>query len=142
MNKKTFCTLFYCISFTWGIILNLFGCVVSAVMLLSGHKPKKWGCCYYFEIGENWGGFELGVFFIVNKNPSDYIKTHEAGHGLQNCFFGPLMILITTMSTIRYWYRAIREKIGYPCKTKYADIWFEKQADVLGQKMIKTVQND
>ena len=65
--------LFYLLSFTWGLPLTLVGCVVAIVLLITGHKPKKWGYCYYFEIGKNWGGLELGPFFLVNKDASNHI---------------------------------------------------------------------
>ena len=138
--------LFYLLSFTWGLPMTLIGCIVALVLLIAGYKPKKWGYCYYFEIGENWGGVELGMFFLTDKNPLDYTKTHEHGHAIQNCWFGPLMPFIVCIpSATRYWYREIRKKIGKPCTTAYIDIWFEKQADQLGEQFItwyNTQQND
>lgn len=129
-NKR----VFYLLSFTWGLPLTLIGCLVGLVLIIVGYKPKKYGHCLYFEVGENWGGLEFGPLFLVNKEPSEYIKMHEAGHGVQNCLFGPLMLVIVIMSAIRYWYRDFRKQSGNPCQTEYSDIWFEKQADILGEK--------
>lgn len=135
MHNKS---LFYALSFTWGLPLTLIGCVVSVILLIAGYKPHKWGYCYYFEVGENWGGLEFGSIFLTNKNPSEHIRSHELGHGIQNCYFGPLMIFIVCIpSVVRYWYRTIKNHCGVPCKTKYDDIWFEHQASVLGENFIK-----
>ena len=129
--------LFYLISFTWGLPLTLAGCIVGVALLVTGHKPQKWGHCYYFEVGNNWGGLEFGPIFLVNKNPSNYIRDHEAGHAIQNCWFGPLMPFIVCIpSAIRYWYRTMRNKMGKLCKTGYYDIWLEAQASKLGNDFI------
>ena len=135
--------LFYLVSFTWGLPLTLVGCIVATVLLITGHKPKKWGYCYYFEVGKGWGGLELGPFFLVNKNASERTKNHELGHGLQGCWFGPLMPFIVSIpSAIRYWYRELRAKTGKPCKTSYYSIWFEKQANELGDQFINWYNNN
>ena len=129
---------FYALSFTWGLPLTLIGLIVAAVLLCAGEKPKKWGLCCYFEVGENWGGLELGVIFLTNKSPSVTCRNHELGHGIQNCWFGFLMPFIVCIpSAIRYWYRAIRRKRGLPNKTAYDDIWFEGQATRLGTEYMK-----
>ena len=74
--------------------MTILGCIVATVLLLTGHKMKRHGWCFYFEIGEGWGGLELGLFFITNKNPSDHIKNHEYGHAFQNIRYGWLMPFI------------------------------------------------
>ena len=136
MNTKKF--LFYIISFTWGLPLTFIGCLVAAVLTVFGYKPKKFGCCYYYEVGNGWGGFELGPLFLVNKESSDLIKTHELGHSIQNCIFGPFTLLLVTIpSAIRYWYREFRTSKGLKNNTSYYSIWFEKQADLLGEWYLK-----
>lgn len=132
---------FYFLSFTWGLTTTLIGCIVAVVMIITDHEPQKWGYCYYFEVGKGWGGLNLGPFFLVGENASEHTKSHECGHAIQNCWFGPFMILIVSIpSVIRYWYRKIRNMIGYPCHTKYDDVWFEKSASNLGSNL--TIQND
>ena len=138
--------LFYFLSFTWGVPMTLIGCIAAIILIIMGYRPKKWGYCYYFEIGKGWGGINLGIFFITSNNPTEHTKSHEHGHGLQNCFFGPFMPFIVCIpSAIRYWYRKIRNQIGNPCKTNYDDIWFEFDASKRGEKFIawyNTIQND
>lgn len=136
---------FYTLSFTWGLLLTLVGCCVAAYLILTGHKPQKWGYCYYFEVGKtNWGGLELGPIFLTGKNASTLTKNHEHGHALQGCMLGPLMPFVVSIpSAIRYWYRIIRHKIGKPCMTDYDGIWFEKQATELGNKFMNNIwRND
>lgn len=133
MNKK----LFYILSFTWGLPLTLIGLVVALVLFMTGHRAKKHGWCYYFAIGENWGGLELGIFFLCDKKEIAHTKNHEFGHGIQNCYFGFLMPFIVCIpSVIRYWYREIRTRRGKENKKGYDDIWFEGQATYLGTKYI------
>lgn len=132
--------LFYFLNLTWGLPLNIVGFIVALVLLCAGKKPKRWGDCFYFKVGENWGGFEMGIFFLTDNTPSVTCRNHEHGHAIQNCFFGVFMPFIVNIpSAIRYWYRRIREKKGLVNETAYSDIWFEKQADILGKKYIKTL---
>lgn len=128
-------TKFYLLSFTWGFPLTLIGLLVGLVLLCAGRKPKKWGPCWYFEIGENWGGLELGVIFLTDKTPSEHTKNHELGHAIQNTKYGLLMPFIVCIpSAVRYWVREIQRRIGKPPKTKYDDIWFEGEATALGEE--------
>ena len=133
--------LFYIISFTWGGIMTTIGLVVLLVTLPFG----KFGIYHgriYKRIGKNWGGVELGCFFLCDNSADEYILTHESGHGLQNCLWGPLMpFVICIPSAIRYWYR---EFIWYFNKEKfnklpdYDAIWFERQATKWGKKYVIT----
>lgn len=136
-------SVFYFLSFTWGLPMTLIGCVVAAILLAMGHKPKKWGYCYYFEVGSGWGGVNLGPIFVTSKNPTNNTKSHEVGHGIQNCWFGPLMpFVISIPSAMRYWYRAIKARVGTPIKTSYYSVWFESQASTLGKEFIKWYKNN
>lgn len=136
---KTFkCVLFWIASCTWGILLTLFGALVALALLVSGHKPKVFHYYVYFEVGEGWGGFEAGPFFVTNKNASLSIRQHEAGHGLQNIMLGPLMpFLVSIPSAARYWYREIVVRTGKKKASDlppYDSIWFEGWATRLGKK--------
>lgn len=137
MNK----TAFYILSFTWGSPLTLIGCLVAGVLMCLGYRPKKFGYSYYFEIGTDWGGLEMGVFFLTEKFPTKGMCAHEFGHGVQNCLYGFFMIpLICIPSAIRYWYREI---IWHISKQKYChlpdyySIWFEHQATQWGVKNLE-----
>ena len=137
MNAKISKPLFYVLSCTWGLPMTFIGVVVALVLIITGHKPQKWNYCYYFEVGKNWGGIGLGPIFVVNKNSGIYIKNHEHGHGIQNCYFGCLMpFLVGIPSVIRYWYRELRyTKTGKTPATDYDDIWFEGSATRLGTEL-------
>ena len=123
--------LYYLISATWGFIMTFIGCAVSLVLLIFRQKLYKFGNGWYFKIGNNWGGLDLGICFICgNDSDTHHLKCHEAGHGVQNIMFGPLFpFLIAIPSAIRYHYRNIKKPT-----TKYDDIWFEGQATKLGVK--------
>lgn len=131
--KKTF----YILNLTWGLPINIIGGVVSLVLLLAGRKVKRHGGCWFFEIGEGWGGLELGLVFLVNKKSSLHLRHHELGHAFQNAVWGVFYPLtIGLWSVVRYWYRKARESKGLK-NPPYDSIWFEKQATNLGKKYYK-----
>lgn len=68
---------------TKGWALSFVGLIVYGILRLFRCKPKEYyGICPYFEIGENWGGLEMGWFFICCRNASENTKMHEVGHGI------------------------------------------------------------
>ena len=102
MELKLKRTLFYVVSFTWGILMSLIGLLVIAV-LSPFKKPEVYHGRIYVRIGKNWGGVNLGCFFICFENAPEQTLAHECGHGLQNCVWGPLMpFVITLPSMTRY----------------------------------------
>lgn len=139
MSKKRFYTL----SFTWGLPMTLIGCVVALALLMTGHKPKKYGYCICFEVGTGWGGVSFGPVMVSNKRPSTHLKNHEHGHALQNCYWGFLMpFAIGLPSTIRYWYREHLVKTKQATRSslpKYDNIWFEGDATKRGTEFMKSL---
>ena len=132
--------LFYILSFTWGLPMTMIGCVVAALLLITGHKPKKWGYCYYFEIGHGWGGINLGMFFLVSNTAGYSTKSHELGHAMQNCIFGALMpFLVGIPSVTRYWYRDYLVRSGkkkYYELSDYDSVWYEGGASKTGAEFM------
>ena len=128
-------TVFWILSWTWGFPMTFIGSLVFILLQLAGIKPSKNQYGWFFEIGEHWGGFTMGPFIIVNKNPSQNMLDHEFGHSLQNCYIGPMMPFISIASAVRYWYREILfwEGIPYENMPDYDDIWFEGTATYLGK---------
>lgn len=120
---------------TWGLPVNLGGALFASLLLLTGHKPQKYGSCIQFEIGKNWGGGNLGLFIFTGKNAPDRLKMHEHGHSIQNCYFGPLMpFLVNVPSSARFWARKlIKKKLPKVRLRPYDSIWFERQATELGR---------
>lgn len=131
-------TLYYILNLTWGLILTLIGFLVALfLMIFKRMKPSKYGPCWHFEFGRYWGGVNLGLVFLTQKDADKYTKDHEFGHSIQNAIFGPFtLILVCIPSVVRYHYRSIKERCGGKLKTGYYDIWFEKQASELGEKYI------
>lgn len=99
-------TIFHLLSCTWGIIMTLIGAVAALIVLITGHKPAMYGHCIHFEVGKNWGGVNLGLFFFTGKGASTSTKNHEHGHGFQNAVMGPLFpFLVAIPSATRAWMR-------------------------------------
>ena len=140
MNPRLPKPLYFFLSLTWGIITTLAGFFTALVMLATGHKPRRWGYAWYFEVGKNWGGASLGPVFIKDRtNDSVHLKNHEFGHSIQNCYFGPLMPFIVGLpSSTRYRLRRFKEKVLKKSpKTPYDTVWFESQASRLGDDFMK-----
>lgn len=127
---------YYFLNLTWGLPLTLAGLLVAFVLIITGHKPKHWGGCIYFNVGKWWGGLELGLVFLTDSYDSYHTKCHEYGHSLQNMIWGPFFIFfIAIPSSIRYWVFTFREKLG-KTNPEYDSIWFEGQASRWGEQTI------
>lgn len=130
--KKITKLQFYLLSFTWGLPMSIIGALVCCALMVAGFKLKKYGHCYYIEIGKNWGGVNFGWLFLVNKNASNFSKKHELGHGYQNaCIYGWIFPIFGIISVCRYWLDRFGVKINY-----YK--WhFEKQASLIGMAVME-----
>ena len=133
--------LFYIISFTWGSLMSVIGLLVLLFTLPFG----KFGIYHgrlYKRIGKNWGGIELGCFFLCDKTAGEHTLAHESGHGLQNCIWGPLMLFVICIpSAARYQYRNYLRKHNYEKYLQQPDydaIWFEGQATKWGKAYVAT----
>lgn len=110
---KVFKTVnFWLVQCTWGIVMTFIGAVATLALIITGHKPKHIGPVVYIEVGKNWGGLELGGFFLCDKNSGDSVKYHECGHSLQNMILGPLFpFLVAIPSATRYWLREFKSHL-------------------------------
>lgn len=137
MNKL----LYYILSLSWGLPMTLVGIIVSLTLILLGYKPKKFGWCWYFEVGSGWGGLELGLVFLCSKDANERTKAHEFGHSIQNCYWGILMpFVISIPSAIRYWWREYQMACGKIKLQPYDAIWFEGQATQIGLEYIAKIE--
>ena len=136
-------SVFYLLSLTWGLPMTLIGAIAILILKLTGHEIKKWGYCYYVEVGTGWGGVNLGMFFIPCEDAYDTTRNHEHGHALQNCYWGWLMpFVIGIPSLIRYWYITLRSYINPNYEYDYDSIWFEGQATRWGTQFVKSIEGD
>lgn len=135
--------LFYILSFTWGFIMSFIG-LWPILVLACMKRVHVFHGRLYGVIGKDWGGVELGCFFLVSKSceNDDHVRAHECGHGLQNIIFGPFMPFIVCIpSAVRYWYREIiwrKDRERYWTLPDYDAIWFEGWATKLGKQYILT----
>ena len=131
--------LFYLLTFTWGLPITLIGGLVAMVLTAIGYESYgKYGYCWVFKVGQNWGGLSLGPVIITSTPSNLNLMKHEHGHAIQNCWFGPLFpIVIALPSAIRYWWREILIRNGKTDLPSYDSIWFEGQATRLGTEFIR-----
>ena len=136
--------LYYILNFTWGIIANIMGAFVALGLLITGHKPKKYFGTVQFLVGENWGGFSLGLFQVVCKDYTEDLAYHELGHSYQNIWMGPFWFFVVAIpSMIRYWYRELKYyRKGLQPKTKYDDFWVEGSASEIGKHIYETKRGE
>lgn len=133
-------SMFYALSLTWGLPMTLLGAIVVLFLKLSGKEVKKWGYCYYVEVGKYWGGVNLGMFFITCKYADDDTRNHEHGHALQNCYWGILMpFVIGIPSLLRYWYITLNLLVDKYYDYDYDAVWFEGQATRWGTELVKSL---
>ena len=133
MSKK----LFYLLSFTWGLPLTLCGYVAALFLMATGHRPCRFGACWHFTVGKRyWGGLNLGPVIFTQQGASESLKCHEHGHGIQNCFMGPLILPLVLLSAARYHVRGWRAARGDVLKPSDA-WWFEGQATKIGTRYIR-----
>lgn len=120
-----------------GLPLSLVGIIVYLALIITGHKPKDYrGICPHFEVGKNWGGFEMGWFFVCCKNCGEGTKQHEIGHMIQNAAVGGFTMLIYSIgSAARYWYRRIKKS-----KTPYDGWFFEGDASRIGVAYVRNLE--
>ena len=130
---------FWLLSFTWGLLMTVCGFIVAIPFMfysdLVEDISEKRGHCTYFRVGKRWGGFSLGPYCFVCNDAGTRTMEHEHGHSLQNCLYGPFMLIFSICSVVRYHYRNIMDKQGKPCKTDYDDFWFEGQATKWGNEL-------
>lgn len=112
-----------------GLPMSIIGMVVYGALRLFRKRPLNFeNVCEYFVIGKNWGGLELGWFFICGSQAAWETKAHEVGHIVQNAGVGGLRTLgLSICSACRYWKRKL-----FGAKTPYDSWWFEGQATELG----------
>lgn len=129
-------TTFWILSWTWGFIMTFIGTIIFTTLRIAGYKPFRNQYGWAIEIGDGWGGLEMGPYCLVSKNPSQHTLDHEFGHALQNCYLGPYMPFISLASAARYWYREYLTRVKgkkYSELIPYDGIWFEGTATYLGE---------
>ena len=131
--------IYYLLSFTWGLPMNIVGCICALIFIIMGKRPKKHGWNYYFEFDVDFG-LELGIFFISPVNGSTSLKNHEFGHSIQNIWLGIFTPLVVSIpSAVRFWIREYQQKFHPEKKLEPYDlIWFEATATSSGYHFMET----
>jgi hypothetical protein len=107
--KRLGIALFWLLSLTWGLPATLAGALFALVQIAKGRKPKIFHGNVYFENVRPRGSNNLGPFFFLGGNTTDFTKYHEMGHGLQNILLGPLFFLMVGLPS-EIWYQHFTRK--------------------------------
>ena len=159
-KKILFSIMFWVVSCTWGIIMTTIGAVatgslnlIKVVGIWFGKdfkiKTHRNGCSFITEIGNNWGGLELGAFALCGNYSTTssqwfaHTRKHEFGHAIQHLYMGPLFIFIVAIpSATRYWLQRLLQKQGVKFPSGWYDsIWFEGGATKTGEKFVDWLEN-
>lgn len=137
-------SLYYILSFTWGIIGTIIGYLVALILLPFGRIVNSGFGFRYFEFKRRttWG-FSIGTMSFVGKDSRTTTLYHEYGHTVHNAIFGPLVFIFVSLpSLFRFWYLRLlvskRKDITY----KYDNVWFEGTATSIGMHYIYDVHFD
>lgn len=128
---------YYALNLTWGLPMTIIGALIGVGLWLCGSRSKTYGGGRCFEIGRGYGGFSVGLTFVVARGSGESVRRHELGHSIQNAVLGPFMpIAVGIPSAVRYWYRELRARLGKRVTVPYDGIWFEASASALGEKYL------
>ena len=149
---------YWFLQLTWGVLMTFVGLVVTLFILIFLNKKAhfhKNGFSWIIEIGDNWGGIELGPMAICGSYAQkdgpcynikwfEHTRRHEFGHTIQNIILGPFYLFVVAIPSVcRYWYSIYAKKKGihltdswYDCKA-----WFEYTASSWGTKIINKLEN-
>lgn len=139
MKIDSFLFLYYFLMLTWGSLETIAGFFVFLFMIITKHKPHKNHRGFYFFVGDNWGGFSLGLTQIIANNMGDswtqHTIAHECGHSYQVTYLGPFWFFFVAIpSQIRWSIDRYNIKHNKP-RAAYDAVWFEGSATDLGEKV-------
>ena len=104
--------MYYFLQWTWGITMNVIGAIMCLVALCCKWPVQKYRNGVEILVSNNFGGLELGMFFIRGKDCPG-VAPHEYGHGIQHLWWGPLFpFVIGIPSALRYWLRHFKTPTG------------------------------
>lgn len=124
--------LFTVLNYTWGIVATLLSYIVLGVCKALGyHIYRLDGIFIVVTDKPNWGAFSFGVVCVMSSTSGKDTMYHEMGHCVQNAMYGIFVFfLVYIPSIVRAAYRNWKG-----IKFGYYDIWFEKQASYLGNRI-------
>lgn len=136
-NFKPSRTLFYILSFTWGILCSTLGLIAALFLRALGYYwyPNQYGYVIFLHT-HNCGGFTLGPFSFVEANASPKLLDHEAGHSYQNIIYGPFMALLTIVSIAHYFVAYFIPAVD----AHYYNFWLEADASKWGKNMANVIK--
>ncbi len=134
---------YWILSYTWGIIMNIFGLIGAVIMKAQGKKASFEYGRFIYRTGKNWGAISLGNYIFMSEDSSENTRNHEIGHTIQNIIYGPaFLFVIGIWSFLRASYRTIVVKLKiktYADLPPYDSIWFEGDATKRGTNYVKKV---
>jgi hypothetical protein len=103
---------YWLLQLTWGAILCYPSLLMSLALKALGYRSRVEGYGFQFESKSKnryWGGFTFGVASVICEAQwGRDTPSHEYGHTIQNCAFGPLQLIVSACSMVACWIWDVR----------------------------------
>ena len=142
--KKFNLALFYILLLTWALPYTIVSAIVFLFINLFlrnkvSHMYVSQGRICMVMKSPTIGGASFAFFYIMGSSTNlvERVHKHELGHTIQAALFGPIFLYIALHSVIRagLWTKIVNKHIKkYGTRPDYYGIWFEGQANDLGNK--------
>ncbi|MBO6047315.1 MAG: hypothetical protein J6P61_06130 [Erysipelotrichaceae bacterium] len=121
--------LFIIIQCTWGLCQSLLGLMMFIIHIRDPHTFKH-GVVITQVKGQY--SVSLGMFLFVHDKS---LITHEYGHSIQSMILGPLYLFVIGIPSFLWCHLPVCQR--YQAQGHdYYDFLIEKQANILGDKML------
>ena len=87
--------LYWFLQWTWGILQNVIGGLMTAFIRL--RHPANKQTPFHHAVVTAWNGkgsMALGGYLFLDKNSGDEIVVHEYGHTIQSLILGPFYLFV------------------------------------------------
>ncbi len=135
--------LYALVQFTWGIVQNVAGALMVALIKL--RDPKRKVFYYHGAVVCHWkmtGSMGLGMFIFYGhydeeKSYADAVLVHEYGHTIQSCILGPLYMFVIGIPSMVWNATPVFQRWRKEGRYTYYDFYPEGWANYEGERVLK-----
>lgn len=128
---------------TWGIVQNALGILLFLILTII--KPNRKRGYYHGAIVSYWKlkfSMGLGMFIFFGHKDQDetyqrQVLVHEYGHTIQSIILGPLFFFLVAIPSTTWAFLPVFQKQRKEGKKTYFDLYCERWANELGEKLLK-----
>lgn len=137
--------LFFIIQLIWGFPQYLMG---LSIAFIYRNCPRFSFRCSFVTIWDKGYSMSLGQYIFLTNNPYPYVTedqdiekvyqkilVHEYGHSIQSLILGPLYLIVIGIPSYSWGTIPIFHKLRVNKNISYFDLFCEKNANTLGEKV-------